>query len=90
VPKAEENLKRFHAAAKGKETEAAFLKREFSGLVMASDAFFPFADTIGVAAEYGIKYIVQPGGSKKDDEVVAACDKHGIAMVFTGTRHFYH
>ncbi|MFH1707447.1 MAG: bifunctional phosphoribosylaminoimidazolecarboxamide formyltransferase/IMP cyclohydrolase [Planctomycetota bacterium] len=90
VTKAEENLKRFHAAAGTQETQAAFLKREIAGLVLASDAFFPFADTIEVAAEYGIKYIVQPGGSKKDDEVIAACDRHGIAMVLTGTRHFYH
>ncbi len=90
VPKACENLKRFHAASGSKETEDAFVKREIAGLVMASDAFFPFADTIGAAAEYGIRFIVQPGGSKKDDEVVSACDKHGIAMVLTGTRHFYH
>jgi len=60
------------------------------GCAMASDAFFPFRDGIDVAAEYGIKAIVQPGGSKRDDEVIAAADEHGMAMVFTGMRHFRH
>lgn len=59
-------------------------------LVMASDAFFPFADNIDAANSVGIKYIVQPGGSKKDDEVIEACNKFGIAMAFTNTRHFRH
>jgi phosphoribosylaminoimidazolecarboxamide formyltransferase/IMP cyclohydrolase len=63
---------------------------ESKGSVMASDAFFPFPDNIDNAAKGGIKAIVQPGGSKKDDEVIAAADKHGIAMVFTGKRHFKH
>ena len=58
--------------------------------VLVSDAFFPFADNIDAAAEAGIRYIVQPGGSKKDEEVIAACDKYGIAMVITGVRHFRH
>ncbi len=58
--------------------------------VLISDAFFPFADSIEHAAEGGIRYIVQPGGSKRDEEVVAACDRYGIAMVFTGMRHFRH
>ena len=62
----------------------------FGECVLISDAFFPFADTIEFAAEAGIKYVVQPGGSKRDDEVVAACDAHGIAMVWTGMRHFRH
>jgi len=60
------------------------------GAVMASDAFFPFADNVDNAAAAGIVAIVQPGGSKKDDEVIAAADKYGIAMVFTGKRHFKH
>jgi phosphoribosylaminoimidazolecarboxamide formyltransferase / IMP cyclohydrolase len=60
------------------------------GAVMASDAFFPFRDTVDNAAKYGIKAIVQPGGSKRDDESIAACDEAGIAMVFTGERHFRH
>ena len=60
------------------------------GSVLASDAFFPFADNIELAAEAGITAIVQPGGSIRDDEVIAAADKHGLAMVFTGVRHFRH
>ncbi len=58
--------------------------------VLVSDAFFPFADNIEQAAAAGIKYVVQPGGSVRDEEVVAACDRFGIAMVFTGMRHFLH
>jgi len=60
------------------------------GAVMASDAFFPFADNVDNAAQAGIVAVIQPGGSKKDNEVVAAADKYGIAMVFTGRRHFKH
>ena len=60
------------------------------GGVMASDAFFPMPDNIEVAYEAGIKAIIQPGGSIKDSEVIDACDKYGIAMVFTGMRHFKH
>ena len=60
------------------------------GSVMASDAFFPFRDGIDAAAEAGIKAVIQPGGSMRDDEVIAAADEHGIAMVFTGVRHFRH
>ena len=57
---------------------------------MASDAFFPFRDGLDVAAEFGIKSVIQPGGSKRDADVIAAADEHGIAMVFTGMRHFRH
>jgi len=57
---------------------------------MASDAFFPFPDNVENAAKAGVAAIVQPGGSKKDDEVIATADKHGIAMIFTGKRHFKH
>ena len=68
--------------------------REFApglkGAVLASDAFFPFADNIDEAHKAGITAIIQPGGSKKDDEVIACANKHGIAMVFTGKRHFKH
>ena len=60
------------------------------GTVMASDAFFPFRDGIDSAAEAGIRAVIQPGGSMKDDEVIAAADEHGMAMVFTGMRHFRH
>ena len=61
-----------------------------NGAAVASDAFFPFRDGLDVLAEFGIKSIIQPGGSKRDAEVVAAADEHGIAMVFTGMRHFRH
>ena len=63
---------------------------EVTGSVMASDAFFPFRDGIDAAAEAGIAAVIQPGGSMRDDEVIAAADEHGIAMVFTGMRHFKH
>ena len=76
-------------------TRVAALKAKDEGLqvegsVMASDAFFPFRDGIDVAAEYGITAIVQPGGSKRDEEVIAAADEHGMTMAFTGMRHFRH
>ena len=60
------------------------------GAAMASDAFFPFRDGLDVVANFGIKAVIQPGGSKRDAEVIAAADEHGIAMVFTGMRHFRH
>jgi phosphoribosylaminoimidazolecarboxamide formyltransferase/IMP cyclohydrolase len=60
------------------------------GSVVASDAFFPFADGLLVAVEAGATAVIQPGGSMRDDEVIRAADDHGIAMVFTGTRHFRH
>lgn len=63
---------------------------EVPGAVMASDAFFPFRDGIDAAAAAGIKAVIQPGGSMRDKEVIAAADEHGIAMVFTGIRHFRH
>ncbi len=63
---------------------------EVKGSVMASDAFFPFRDGIDAAAEYGISAIIQPGGSMRDEEVIQAANKHGLAMVFTGMRHFRH
>ena len=63
---------------------------EVVGAVMASDAFFPFRDGIDNAGQAGISCIIQPGGSMRDDEVIAAADEHGMAMVFTGMRHFRH
>jgi phosphoribosylaminoimidazolecarboxamide formyltransferase/IMP cyclohydrolase len=60
------------------------------GSVMASDAFFPFRDGLDVAAEFGISAVIQPGGSMRDQEVIAAADEHGMAMVLTGMRHFRH
>ena len=61
-----------------------------SGSVLASDAFFPFPDSIDVAAAAGIAAIIQPGGSRRDNEVIAACNRHGLPMIFTGRRHFKH
>ena len=61
-----------------------------AGSVMASDAFFPFRDGIDAAAQAGISAVIQPGGSQRDDEVIAAADEHGMAMVFTAIRHFRH
>jgi len=70
--------------------KAADAGLEVSGSVMASDAFFPFRDGLDAAAEVGVTAVIQPGGSVRDDEVIAAADEHGIAMVFTGMRHFRH
>ncbi len=61
-----------------------------AGSVLASDAFFPFRDGIDEAAKHGITAVIQPGGSVRDDEVIAAANEHGLAMVFTGVRHFKH
>ena len=61
-----------------------------AGSVAASDAFFPFRDGLDVVAKAGATAVVQPGGSVRDQEVIAAADEHGLAMVFTGRRHFRH
>ncbi len=68
----------------------AAAKGQLDDLLLISDAFFPFADGIEAAGELGIKFVVQPGGSIRDDEVIATADKLGMAMVFTGRRHFRH
>jgi phosphoribosylaminoimidazolecarboxamide formyltransferase/IMP cyclohydrolase len=73
----------------------AAIKAENAGLtlassVVASDAFFPFRDGVDVVARAGAKAIIQPGGSMRDDEVVQAADELGLAMVYTGVRHFRH
>ncbi len=70
--------------------KAADENLEVVGSVMASDAFFPFRDGIDAAAQAGITAVIQPGGSMRDDEVIAAADEAGMAMVFTGMRHFRH
>ncbi|MFY9768689.1 MAG: bifunctional phosphoribosylaminoimidazolecarboxamide formyltransferase/IMP cyclohydrolase [Xanthobacteraceae bacterium] len=70
--------------------EAGLKEPATKGSVVASDAFFPFADGLLVAIEAGATAVIQPGGSMRDDEVIAAADAHGIAMVYTGTRHFRH
>ena len=76
-------------------TRIAAIKAEHAGLslagsVVASDAFFPFRDGLDVVADNGAVAVIQPGGSMRDDEVIAAADERGIAMVFTGVRHFRH
>jgi phosphoribosylaminoimidazolecarboxamide formyltransferase/IMP cyclohydrolase len=63
---------------------------ELKGSVVASDAFFPFRDGVDVVAAAGARAIIQPGGSMRDAEVIAAADEQGLAMVFTGIRHFRH
>ena len=63
---------------------------KIQGCVMASDAFFPFRDVVDTVAKLGVKEIVQPGGSMRDEESITACNEHGVAMVFTGRRHFKH
>jgi phosphoribosylaminoimidazolecarboxamide formyltransferase/IMP cyclohydrolase len=73
----------------------AVLKAQDAGLslegsVVASDAFFPFRDGVEVVARAGAKAVIQPGGSVRDDEVIAAANELGLAMVFTGVRHFRH
>jgi phosphoribosylaminoimidazolecarboxamide formyltransferase/IMP cyclohydrolase len=70
--------------------KAAAFGFNLQGAVMASDAFFPFPDCVEIADQHGIKAVIQPGGSVKDQESVNYCDAHNIAMVFTGTRHFKH
>jgi phosphoribosylaminoimidazolecarboxamide formyltransferase/IMP cyclohydrolase len=60
------------------------------GAYLGSDAFFPFADTVDLAARFGIKAIIQPGGSLRDQESIEAAEKHGMIMVLTGMRHFKH
>jgi len=69
---------------------AGTLEPATRGSVVASDAFFPFADGLLAAIEAGATAVIQPGGSMRDDEVIKAADDHGIAMVFTGVRHFRH
>jgi len=77
-------------SAKVAGIKAADENLEVKGSVMASDAFFPFRDGLDAAAAAGITAVIQPGGSMRDDEVIAAADEHNIAMVFTGMRHFRH
>ncbi len=91
VPKAEENINLlFDTQQPYGKSRKEFRDEILRECVLVSDAFFPFADNVDSAAEAGIQFMIQPGGSKKDEEVVAACDKYGIAMAFTGMRHFKH
>ncbi len=87
-PRARENLRR-QAEQKGADP-VAYVSQALSRCVMASDAFFPFDDNVVAAHEGGIRYVLQPGGSLRDQDVIATADRLGVAMVFTGTRHFRH
>ena len=89
VVKARENIATMYKDQYGKSPKD-FETSILNDSILVSDAFFPFADSIEHAAEAGICLIVQPGGSKHDEEVIAACDKYGIGMVITGVRHFRH
>ncbi|HBE00920.1 MAG: bifunctional phosphoribosylaminoimidazolecarboxamide formyltransferase/IMP cyclohydrolase [Spirochaetes bacterium GWF1_41_5] len=80
--KAQENIARLFGSAN--------LKKIMGETVLASDAYFPFPDNITEASSFGIKYIAEPGGSMRDQEVIEACNKEGVAMIFTGMRHFLH
>ena len=90
IARARENFARMPDFLPAGPSHADIEKDHFGECVLVSDAFFPFPDNIDACAEAGIRHIVQPGGSVKDEEVVKACDRHGIAMVFTGMRHFLH
>ena len=88
LERARETLKAEYKGDLGKAE--SYIQREIGKSVMVSDAFFPFPDNVEVAAMYGVKTIVQPGGSMRDDLVIEACNKFGVAMIFTGLRHFKH
>jgi phosphoribosylaminoimidazolecarboxamide formyltransferase/IMP cyclohydrolase len=89
IPRARENFIAENESA-GKATEKGNVMTAFKEFVLASDAYFPFPDNVEEAHTAGIRYIVQPGGSKRDTEVIETCNRYGISMVFTGTRHFRH
>lgn len=88
--KAVENLKLLYEQEKPDVSENEFIKRVLGECVLASDAFFPFDDSIVYSAENYIRYIVSPGGSIRDKEVIAAANRLGVSLVFTGMRHFLH
>jgi phosphoribosylaminoimidazolecarboxamide formyltransferase/IMP cyclohydrolase len=71
-------------------SKAAEFNLDLTDAVMASDAFFPFADSVELAHKEGITAIVQPGGSVRDEDSINYCNQHGLVMVFTGIRHFKH
>jgi len=86
IPRAMENAANLSKILPGNLTPESIISRT----VVASDAFFPFDDAVRVASKHGLRYIIQPGGSIRDKEVIAACDELGVSMLFTGTRHFKH
>ena len=77
-------------AARAAVAKANDMGLDLSGCALASEAFFPFRDSIDIAAKVGVKNVIQPGGSIRDDKVIAACDEHGMSLYFTGIRHFWH
>ncbi|MGB7568007.1 MAG: bifunctional phosphoribosylaminoimidazolecarboxamide formyltransferase/IMP cyclohydrolase [Chitinivibrionales bacterium] len=85
IAKARENFRSEHESL-----PLSDFSKVFEELVLGSDAYFPFPDNIEEAHNAGIRYLVQPGGSKRDPEVIEACNRYGISMIFTGTRHFRH
>ncbi len=85
-----QNLEPEFRESSGQEDFEAFFYETIAEAVLASDAFFPFADNVEAAHAAGLQYLVQPGGSQRDAEVIASADELGLAMVFTGTRHFLH
>ena len=93
APKAKNNLKEMYARNEVLQKEMTYeeyVNQVFAECVMASDAFFPFDDSVVYAHEAGLRYILSPGGSIRDDEVIATADRLGMAMIFTGMRHFLH
>ncbi|MFO7891778.1 MAG: bifunctional phosphoribosylaminoimidazolecarboxamide formyltransferase/IMP cyclohydrolase [bacterium] len=90
VTKAKENLQIEYDVLKPDKSFDEYCNEQFSQMVLASDAFFPFDDTVRVADEFDIKFIIQPGGSKRDDDSINLCNEKGISMAFTGMRHFRH
>jgi len=88
--KAVENLKILYEKEKPELTEEEFIRNTMSECVLASDAFFPFDDSIVYSAENHLKYIVSPGGSIRDKEVIETANRLGVSLVFTGMRHFLH
>ena len=77
-------------ATRAAMAKAKDMNLNLQGCVCASEAFFPFRDSVDIAHQYGVSAIIQPGGSIRDDEVIKACDEYGISMYFTHTRHFLH
>lgn len=90
IPKIYENLENMWGEENSKVEKEAFFKEKISKCVLVSDAFLPFDDTVRVAAEHNIRYIIQPGGSIRDQEVISTCDRFDISMIFTGMRYFNH
>ena len=90
VTKAKENMFREFEKLKIQDEFQDWWEKEVEKMVLVSDGFFPFEDTVREAASFGVKYIIQPGGSMRDEDTIKACNELGVAMAFTGLRHFNH